>query len=87
MRGLGLTRAAALTKLFNLTSNVASVLFFAIGGKMFWLLGFCMAGGAMVGGWIGSHTAMRFGASLIRPLLVVLSLGLTARLLWTYFSA
>ncbi|HEU4499147.1 MAG TPA: TSUP family transporter [Sphingomicrobium sp.] len=87
LRGLGLTRAAALTKLFNLTSNVASVLFFAIGGKMFWLLGLCMAGGAMLGGWIGSHTAMRFGARLIRPLLVVLSLGLTARLLWSYFSA
>jgi hypothetical protein len=30
---------------------------------------------------------MRFGASLIRSLLVVLSLGLTVRLLWTYFSA
>jgi len=87
LRGLGLTRAAALTKLFNLTSNIAAVLFFAIGGKMFWLLGFCMAGGAIVGGWIGSHTAMRFGAQVIRPLLVVLSLGLTARLLWTYFSA
>ena len=87
LRGLGLTRAAALTKLFNLTSNVASVLFFALGGKMFWLLGLCMAGGAMLGGWIGSHTAMRFGARLIRPLLVVLSLGLTARLLWSYFSA
>ena len=87
LRGLGLTRATALTKLFNLTSNVASVIIFAIGGKMFWLLGLCMAAGAMVGGWIGSHTAMRFGARLIRPLLVLLSLGLTARLLWTYFSA
>ena len=29
LRGLGLTRATALTKLFNLTSNIASVLFFA----------------------------------------------------------
>ena len=87
LRGLGLTRATALTKLLNLTSNVASVLLFAIGGKMFWLLGLCMAVGAMAGGWIGSHTAMRFGARLIRPLLVVLSLGLTARLLWTYFAA
>jgi hypothetical protein len=87
LRGLGLTRATALTKLFNLTSNIASVLLLAIGGKMFWLLGFCMAAGAMAGGWIGSHTAMRFGARLIRPLLVVLSLGLTSRLLWTYFSS
>ncbi len=73
--------------MFNLTSNLAAGLFFAIGGKMFWLLGLCMAAGAMTGGWIGSHTAMRFGASLIRPLLVFLSLGLTARLLWTYFSS
>jgi hypothetical protein len=29
---------------------------------------------------------MRFGARLIRPLLVFLSLGLTARLLWSYFA-
>ena len=54
---------------------------------MYWLLGLCMAAGAMTGGWIGSHTAMRFGARLIRPLLVLLSLGLTARLLWSYFAA
>ena len=86
LRGLGLTRATALTKLFNLTSNVAAVLLFAIGDKMFWLLGFSMAAGAMLGGWIGSHTAMRFGAKVIRPLLVILSLGLTARLLWSYFA-
>lgn len=86
LRGYGLTRAAALTKLFNLTSNIAAVLLFSVGGKMFWLLGLCMAVGAMAGGWIGSHTAMRFGARLIRPLLVALSVGLTARLLWGYFG-
>jgi uncharacterized membrane protein YfcA len=86
LRGLGLTRATALTKLFNLTSNVAAVILFAIGGQMYWLLGLCMAGGAILGGWIGSHTAMRFGASVIRPLLVILSLALTARLLWGYFA-
>ena len=87
LRGFGLTRATALTKLFNLTSNVASVIFFALGGKIIWLLGLSMAAGAMLGGYIGSHTAIRFGASVIRPLLVTLSLGLTARLLWTYFTA
>jgi hypothetical protein len=87
LRGLGLTRATALTKLFNLTSNVASVLFFALGSKILWLLGLCMAAGAMLGGYFGSHTAMRFGAKVIRPLLVALSLALTARLLWTYFTA
>ena len=87
LRGLGLTRATALTKLLNLTSNVASVIFFAVGGKILWLLGLSMAAGAMLGAYIGSHTAMRFGAKVIRPLLVTLSLALTARLLWTYFTA
>jgi hypothetical protein len=85
-RGFGLTRATALTKLLNVTSNVASVIFFALGGKILWLLGLCMAVGSMAGGWLGSRSAMRFGARLIRPLLVILSLGLTARLLWGYFS-
>ena len=54
---------------------------------MLWLLGLCMAAGAMLGGWLGSHSAIRFGAALIRPLLVMISLGLTARLLWGYFAS
>ena len=87
LRGYGLTRATAATKLLNFTSNVASVLFFALGGQMLWLLGLCMAAGAMLGGWLGSHSAIRFGARLIRPLLVFISLGLTARLLWGYFTS
>jgi uncharacterized membrane protein YfcA len=87
LRGYGLTKATALTKLFNFTSNVASVLLFALGGHMQWLLGICMAAGAMLGGWLGSHTALKFGARLIRPLLVTISLGMTARLLWGYFAA
>jgi len=37
--------------------------------------------------YVGSSTAMKFGAKVIRPLLVVLSLGLTAKLLWQYFAA
>jgi uncharacterized membrane protein YfcA len=45
-----------------------------------------MAAGAMLGGWLGSHTALKFGARLIRPLLVAISLGMTARLLWGYFA-
>jgi uncharacterized membrane protein YfcA len=86
LRGYGLTKATALTKLFNFTSNVASVIIFGAGGHMLWLLGLCMASGAMLGGWLGSHTALKFGARLIRPLLVAISLAMTARLLWGYFA-
>ena len=82
----GLTRATALTKLFNLTSNVASVLLFALGGQMWWLLGPVHGGRGDDRRLYRLHTAMRFGASVIRPLLVLISLGLTARLLWGYFA-
>ncbi len=86
LRGYGLTKATALTKLFNLTSNFAALTMFALGGKTLWLLGFSMAMGSMTGAWIGSHTAMRFGARVIRPLLVTISLALTGRLIWTYIA-
>ncbi len=86
LRGLGLTRATGLTKLLNLTSNVASGIVFAFGGQVLWLLGLCMGAGAMAGAWLGAHYATRFGARLIRPLLVTVSLGLTGRLLWGWFA-
>jgi len=86
LRGLGLTRATGLTKLMNVTSNIASVIVFALGGQVLWLLGLCLAAGAMTGAWIGSHTATRFGARLIRPVLVIVSLALTGKLLWQWFA-
>ncbi len=85
LRGMGLRRAAAHTKLFNLASNGASVLIFAASGKTLWLLGFIMAAGSMTGAWIGAHVAIRHGAAVIRPLLILVSLALTARLIWQNF--
>ncbi len=86
LRGMGLTRATGLTKLLNLTSNVASLIVFAAGGQVVWLLAACMAAGSMLGGWLGAHSAARFGAKLIRPLLVTVSLALTAKLVWGWFA-
>lgn len=82
LRGKGLTRATANTKLFNLMSNLAAVLLFAVSGHMLWLLGLVMAAGSMAGAWIGSHFAIRFGARIIRPFLITVSLALTVKLLW-----
>ncbi|MBC2669377.1 TSUP family transporter [Novosphingobium piscinae] len=86
LRGLGLTRATGLTKLLNLTSNLASLIVFALGGQVMWLLGLCMAVGAVTGAWLGAHSATRFGARLIRPLLVTASLALTTKLIWGWFA-
>lgn len=87
LRGLGLTRATGTTKLLNAASNLGSLVVFAAGGKVIWLLGLCMAAGAMTGGWLGSHFALKHGARAIRPLLIVTSLALTGRLIWGFFSS
>lgn len=87
LRGLGLIRAAAHTKLFNFASNAGSLVLFLAAGQAIWLIGFVMAACAMAGAWIGSHLAMRHGARIIRPLLIVASLALTAKLIWDGFFA
>lgn len=81
LTGMGLTRATAHTKALNLTSNLVAVVVLASGGHVLWLLGGAMAVGQFIGGWLGSHAAMRFGPGLIRPLLVVVSLAMVVRLL------
>lgn len=81
LMGFGLVKGTANTKLLNLASNIGALVLMAAGGHIIWPLGFAMAAAGMAGGFIGSHTAMRFGPRLIRPLLVVVSLVLTAKLL------
>ena len=79
--GMGLTRATAHTKALNFTSNAVSVVVFTIGGHVLWAVGLLMAVGQVIGGWLGSHTAIRFGPKIIRPLLVVISLAMVMKLL------
>ncbi|MBY9067716.1 TSUP family transporter [Hyphomonas sp. WL0036] len=81
LMGMGLTRATAHTKALNLASNAVSVAVFALGGQVLWALGLTMAAGQVLGGWLGSKAAMRFGPRLIRPLLVIICLAMVARLL------
>jgi uncharacterized protein len=87
LRGLGLTRATGTTKLLNAASNLGSLVVFIAGGKVLWLLGLCLAAGAITGNWLGSKFALKHGARLIRPLLIVTSLALTGRLIYGFFSS
>jgi uncharacterized membrane protein YfcA len=79
--GYNLRRATAHTKLLNFTSNLAALLFFLPGGHVVWAYGLAMAAGQLIGAWIGSHLVLRHGTRLIRPVLVVSSLVVSAKLL------
>ncbi len=79
--GLGLRQATAHTKLLNLASNLGSMLFFILGGHMVWTVGAVMAVGQLIGGRLGAGTVVKHGAKVVRPMLVIISLAMTASLL------
>ncbi|MDI9407848.1 MAG: TSUP family transporter [Candidatus Pacebacteria bacterium] len=83
LRGANLRDATVETKFYNFASNLGSLLVFIVVGHMVWLVVMVMAVGQMIGARIGAKLVLRRGTRLIRPLLVVMSLGLTARLIYT----
>lgn len=79
--GLGLVRAIANTKFINLATNVAALAAMITGGKVLWVLGLSMAVANVAGNQVGAWLAIRFGGRGVRPLLVVMSVVLTVKLL------
>lgn len=80
--GFNMLKATAHTKVVNFTSNFASFAFFAIAGHVLWLPALVMAAGQLIGARLGANMAMKHGANVIRPLLVVVSLVITVKLIW-----
>lgn len=82
LAGYGILKATAHTKLLNFASNLGGLVAFAAVGKPLWLLGAAMAVAQIAGASLGSRLAMRIGARIIKPLLVVTSTALALRLIW-----
>lgn len=80
--GLGLTSAAAHTKFCNAASNLGALLLFLPAGDVVIPAALAMIAGQLAGGWLGAVTGIRFGAQIIRPVVVVVSIGLAVRLIW-----
>jgi uncharacterized membrane protein YfcA len=86
LAGMGLLKATAHTKVANLASNIGSLLIFIPSGHVWWMTGGCMALAQIAGAAIGARLAMRIGAGLIKPLLVITSTGMALRLIWQAYS-
>jgi len=84
MVGLGhnMQRAVGHTKLMNFTSNVASLIFFLLGGNVVVRLGLIMAAGEIVGARIGSGMVLRRGVRFVRPVFLAVVLLTVLYLLW-----
>jgi uncharacterized protein len=82
LAGFGMLKATAHTKLLNFASNIGSLAVFIPLGVMWWGVGIAMGLAQMGGATLGARMAMRVGAGLIKPLIVVVSLAMALRLLW-----
>lgn len=81
LAGFGLLKATAHTKLLNFASNIGSFFVFLASGVIFWKAGLVMGAGQFLGAQIGSRLAVKGGAKIIRPLLVITCIGLAIKLL------
>lgn len=72
LRGQTLLQATIRAKLFNFTSNITSMAFFAAAGQVAWLIALAMMLGQFCGATLASHTMLNGGEKLIRPLVITM---------------
>ena len=82
IKGVNIMEATAVTKLLNFSSNFAAFLIFAYQGYVIWILGLVMAVAQIAGAYTGSKFAIKNGEKVVRPVLVIVSLLLSARILF-----
>ena len=83
IKGVNIMQATAVTKLLNFASNFAAFIIFAIQGYVIWSLGLTMAVAQIAGAYTGSKFAIKNGEKVVRPVLVVVSILLSIRILFS----
>lgn len=75
-----LLKASGNTKAANSASNLASLITFAMAGKVMWSVGIPAAVCGIAGNYVGSGLALKKGAKIIRPMFFVVLVLLLLRL-------
>jgi uncharacterized protein len=79
--GFDFLRAAATTKVLNLTTNLCALLLFAWTGNVLYAVALPMAACNICGGFLGAHLAVRRGSGFIRTVFLVVTIVLTLKVL------
>jgi uncharacterized membrane protein YfcA len=75
-------QAACLARFMNFLSNLVSLLTFIALGSVDFALGLGLGAALMLGAYVGVHSALKFGATLIKPVFILVVLATAGRLLW-----
>ena len=79
--GYGLSKATANAKILNFTSNVSALGYFILYGDIAWLAGVAMVGGQLFGAVVGAKMVLKKGATLIKPVVVIVCFLMSLNLL------
>ena len=79
LRGRQIIAATGAAKVLNLSTNIASLIFFIIGGNVLWKVGLAMMVGQTIGAYAGSHMVVKGGSKIIRPLIVLVCLAMVTK--------
>ncbi|SJM71036.1 TSUP family transporter [Psychrobacter piechaudii] len=79
LRGRQIIAATGAAKVLNLSTNIASLIFFIIGGNVLWKVGLAMMVGQTIGAYAGSHMVVKGGSKIIRPVIVLVCLAMVTK--------
>lgn len=84
--GMDFVQGSASAKVINFATNLSAIAFFASHGPILWQIGLGMAVCNLAGSWIGTHLALKHGASLIRKAFLAVVVMLIAKQLADLFG-
>lgn len=79
LRGRQIIAATGAAKVLNLSTNIASLIFFILGGNVPWKVGLAMMVGQIIGAYAGSHMVVKGGSKIIRPVIVLVCLAMVTK--------
>jgi uncharacterized protein len=83
--GFDFLNASANAKLINVATNLGSITFFVIKGKIIWSIAIPMAICNAFGGWLGAKIAIKRGNEFIRIFFLIVVTGTLLRLFYDVF--
>lgn len=79
---LPLLNSCGLARAMTSVSNATALILFAMLDQVQWMIGLWIGLCMMAGAFIGAHSAIRFGATFIKPLFMIMVILMAANLTW-----
>lgn len=83
---MDLNSAAGITKVINLSTNVAALVTYLVNGKIYPVLGLTAGIFGIAGNWLGARSFTKNGSRIVKPLIGVVLTVFFVRILWEMFG-